>query len=113
MSYYDPAAAAAIGACGPGCYPGQAAFPLAARAPGAFGFGPGFGMGPYDWQIMGNPYAYMGADPPVPAQPTGVVDRLKAAGEQTTFGIKNKNLALGAVAIGTIVALTAAGTFGK
>lgn len=82
-----------IGACGPqygygypAYYGGGGGYP--ALAPYA-----GLG-GPVQWDIVGQ-------DPPAPAQES-FMDKAKRFGQQETLGIKNQNLALGAIALGGI-----------
>lgn len=102
MSVYDNQ----VGVCGPvGCAPGAYGYPYGypyAAYPGYAPLVPTFPGG--SWDIVG-------ADPAQPAQP-GVLDRIKTFGQQETFGIKNQNIALGALALGGIYYAYTKGMFG-
>lgn len=121
MSRYD--FNAAMGACGPGvgCPPSyddmRGYDPYAAAVPVH-----GMMAGPAYWQIDGAPPMYgpigwqIGQTPPVPPAPTpapapGLGQRVIDFGNRETFGIQNKFLGLGAIALGTLAYGTSAGWF--
>ena len=110
MSYYD----ASIGACGPnvGCpvpgygygYQAQAPYAPAYAAPYV---APAYPLvsTPFSWDIVGQG--------PAPAPTPTVTDRVSTFLNDETFGIKNRNLLLGAAALGGIYYGYSAGWFGK
>jgi hypothetical protein len=94
MSYYD-----AIGQCATGC--GPAVAPYSAY--------PGYGYGYAPLAVFGQ----APTPPPTPAEP-GTWQKIKDFGQkESLLGIKNQNLALGAVALGTIYYGYTRGWFGR
>ncbi len=85
-----------------GCpVPPSSFMPPVTSGPLPFG-GASFAMTPFGYGVP-----IIGAD--APAAAPSMLDKLKAKGEEETFGVKNKYLAGGGIALAVIAALAAKG----